>query len=169
MMGILPLGTSLDNESPRSRSLGCWDALDSLQHLITTDFAPAPSSSTVFTPPASFAEFLVSSGFGPKCPQATKEFWTEQLKKNYEGEEGRKRIRMASINLRDRDGLHLRAGDVKCPVLWLHVCQAHCFYSFIVTSQFFRSSIRNGNSTNGSMMTGHRRRSVQRKKCTGRN
>lgn len=28
---------------------------------------------------------------------------------------------MAAINLRDRDGLHLRAGDVKCPVLWLHV------------------------------------------------
>jgi pimeloyl-ACP methyl ester carboxylesterase len=27
---------------------------------------------------------------------------------------------MAAINLRDRDGLHLRAGDVVCPVLWLH-------------------------------------------------
>jgi hypothetical protein len=28
---------------------------------------------------------------------------------------------MAAINLRDRDGLHMRASDVKCPVLWLHV------------------------------------------------
>jgi pimeloyl-ACP methyl ester carboxylesterase len=27
---------------------------------------------------------------------------------------------MATINLRDRDGLHARLGDVKCPVLWLH-------------------------------------------------
>ncbi|KAH7385478.1 Alpha/Beta hydrolase protein [Phaeosphaeria sp. MPI-PUGE-AT-0046c] len=118
--GILPLGTSLDTESPRSRSLGCWDALDSLQHLITTDFTSNTQSSSTFTPPSSFADFLISSGFGPNCPQAMKEFWTEQLKKNYEGEEGRKRIRMAAINLRDRDGLHLRAGDIKCPVLWLH-------------------------------------------------
>lgn len=27
---------------------------------------------------------------------------------------------MATINLRDRDGLHGRLADVKCPVLWLH-------------------------------------------------
>lgn len=27
---------------------------------------------------------------------------------------------MASINLSQRDGLHGRLGDVKCPVLWLH-------------------------------------------------
>jgi pimeloyl-ACP methyl ester carboxylesterase len=27
---------------------------------------------------------------------------------------------MAIINLRDRDGLHARLPDVKCPVLWLH-------------------------------------------------
>jgi pimeloyl-ACP methyl ester carboxylesterase len=27
---------------------------------------------------------------------------------------------MAAINLRERDGLHGRLFDVKCPVLWLH-------------------------------------------------
>lgn len=27
---------------------------------------------------------------------------------------------MATINLRDRDGLHGRLADVKCAVLWLH-------------------------------------------------
>ena len=27
---------------------------------------------------------------------------------------------MAAINLRDRDGLHSRLFDVRCPVLWLH-------------------------------------------------
>ena len=27
---------------------------------------------------------------------------------------------MAAINLRDRDGLHGRLFDVRCPVLWLH-------------------------------------------------
>jgi hypothetical protein len=120
ILGLLPLGTSLDTESPRSRSLGCWDALDSLHHLITTDFAPS-SQSSEFSPSLDFGTFLVNSGFGPKCPQDVRDFWVEELKKNYAGEDGRKRIRMAAINLRDRDGLHLRAGDVKCPVLWLHV------------------------------------------------
>ena len=28
---------------------------------------------------------------------------------------------MAAINLRDRDGLHGRLFDVRCPVMWLHV------------------------------------------------
>ena len=27
---------------------------------------------------------------------------------------------MAAINLRERDGLHGRLFDVKCPVMWLH-------------------------------------------------
>lgn len=27
---------------------------------------------------------------------------------------------MAAINLAERDGLHGRLSDVKCPVLWLH-------------------------------------------------
>lgn len=27
---------------------------------------------------------------------------------------------MAAINLRERDGLHSRLSDVKCPVLWMH-------------------------------------------------
>ena len=27
---------------------------------------------------------------------------------------------MAAINLRDRDGLHSRLFDVRCPVMWLH-------------------------------------------------
>lgn len=28
---------------------------------------------------------------------------------------------MAAINLRERDGLHGRLFDVRCPVMWLHV------------------------------------------------
>jgi hypothetical protein len=28
---------------------------------------------------------------------------------------------MAAINLAERDGLHSRLSDVRCPVLWLHV------------------------------------------------
>jgi hypothetical protein len=50
-----------------------------------------------------------------------RDYWVSEIEKNYAGDEGRKRIRMAAINLRDRDGLHTRAADVECPVLWLHV------------------------------------------------
>lgn len=117
----------MDTESPRSRSLKCWDALDSLHHLITNDFGPA-NSSPDFAPTTDFATFLVNSGFGPNCSSEMRDFWVKELQKNYWGEDGRKRIRMATINLRDRDGLHLRLGDVRCPVLWLHVSHAlFCF------------------------------------------
>jgi len=49
-----------------------------------------------------------------------RQFWTETIKANYRGDDGRRRIRMAAINLSQRDGLHARLSDVKCPVLWLH-------------------------------------------------
>ncbi|KAE8863611.1 hypothetical protein PTNB73_06818 [Pyrenophora teres f. teres] len=67
-----------------------------------------------------FVDFLIEAGFGKACPEHVRRFWEEEMKRNYQGEEGRKRIRMAAINLRDRDGLHLRLEDVRCPVLWLH-------------------------------------------------
>lgn len=61
-------------------------------------------------------------GFGKEeCPEDVRRFWNDEIKKNYQGDEGRRRIRMCAINLRDRDGLHLRLSDVVCPVLWLHV------------------------------------------------
>ncbi|KAK5109591.1 hypothetical protein LTR16_005749, partial [Cryomyces antarcticus] len=42
------------------------------------------------------------------------------IKSNYKGDDGRRRARMAAINLRERDGLHGRLFDIRCPVLWLH-------------------------------------------------
>ena len=36
-------------------------------------------------------------------------------------DDGRRRARMAAINLRERDGLHGRLFDIKCAVMWLHV------------------------------------------------
>jgi hypothetical protein len=43
------------------------------------------------------------------------------MKDNYRGDEGRRALRMAVINMRDRDGLHGRLEYIRCPVLWLHV------------------------------------------------
>ena len=63
---------------------------------------------------------LIDIGFGKNAPTDTREYWQKTIKANYQGDDGRRRIRMAAINLRERDGLHGRLFDVRCPVLWLH-------------------------------------------------
>lgn len=118
ILGIMPLGTSMDYESDRTRALGCWHSLEPLGATIgafssrdkTPDFAPGDD----------FSNYLIDTGMGTDCPTQMREFWKAELAKNYAGDDGRERIRMASINLRDRDGLHTRLPDVVCPVLWLH-------------------------------------------------
>ncbi|KAL7776333.1 hypothetical protein CFE70_006749 [Pyrenophora teres f. teres 0-1] len=110
IQGIIPLGTSLDSESPRSRDLGCWHAVDALAERITGEFGTSAAGDG-FAPSKDFVDFLIEAGFGKACPEHVRRFWEEEMKRNYQGEEGRKRIRMAAINLRDRDGLHLRLED----------------------------------------------------------
>jgi pimeloyl-ACP methyl ester carboxylesterase len=44
----------------------------------------------------------------------------KEIQGNYQGDDGRRRARMAAINLSERDGLHSRLFDVRCPVMWLH-------------------------------------------------
>lgn len=118
IQGIIPLGTSLDFESDRTRSLGCWDAPKLLTGTIdawtTNDYTPD------FEPDDDYCNFLIDIGFGKNCAKEVREFWKKTIKQNYQGDDGRRRARMAAINLRDRDGLHSRLWDVKCPVLWLH-------------------------------------------------
>jgi hypothetical protein len=122
----------MDYESERSRALGCWAALDSLRAQIEawSSRDPVPD----FVPGDTFVDFVVDVGLGKECPAETREFWKKEVAKNYLGEEGRKRIIMASINLRDRDGLHSRLADVSCPVLWLHVS----FAGFICRKLYLR-------------------------------
>ena len=114
----MPLGTSMDYESERARKLGCWDGAASCTPSInewTTN-----SSTPDFEPSTPFCDFLVDTGFGTECPQSVRDYWRSEVKSNYKGNDGRKRARMAAINLRERDGLHGRLPDVRCPVLWLH-------------------------------------------------
>lgn len=81
-----------------------------------TTSKPTPT----FEPATDYCDFLIDIGFGKECPQDTREFWRKTIKENYQGDDGRRRIRMAAINLAERDGLHSRLSDVRCPVLWLH-------------------------------------------------
>jgi pimeloyl-ACP methyl ester carboxylesterase len=116
--GVIPIDTSMSSESPHSLELGCWDACSALSPYI--DAWATPSAMRIFEPDASFIASQIASGFGKDASQPDKDFWSVTMKKNWSGEEGRKRARMAAICLRDRDSLRARLGDVKCPVLWLH-------------------------------------------------
>lgn len=108
----------MDYESERTRKLGCWNGPD----LLTGNINEWSSNSKTddFEPSADFANFLIDIGFGKNCPKEARDYWVKTIKSNYQGDDGRRRIRMASINLRERDGLHGRLFDIRCPVLWLH-------------------------------------------------
>lgn len=124
IVGIIPLGTSMDNESERTRSLGCWDGAEACTGPINkwTTNEKTPD----FEPDTDYCDFLIDIGFGKDCDKAAREFWRKEIKANYQGDDGRRRARMAAINLRERDTLHGRLFDVRCPVLWLHVSYTHC-------------------------------------------
>jgi len=116
--GIIPLGTSMDYESERSRKLGCWDPVGPMTELIASATSATEVSS--YEPTDDYCNYIVDIGFGKDCPASTRTQWTTLVKANYQGDDGRKRIRECAVNLRDRDGLHGRLVNIKCPVLWLH-------------------------------------------------
>jgi hypothetical protein len=109
----------MDFESERTRKLGCWDGAAACTGHIDkwTTTVPTPD----FEPDTDFCDFLIDIGFGKNCPDEVRSYWQKMIKSNYQGDDGRRRARMAAINLRERDGLHGRLFDIKCPVMWLHV------------------------------------------------
>jgi len=108
----------MDYESERTHKLGCWDGAAATTP--TIDAFTTKEATPDFEPGNDFADFLIDIGFGKECPSDARQFWRNQIRSNYRGDDGRKRIRMAAINLRERDGLHGRLFDIRCPVLWLH-------------------------------------------------
>ena len=110
----------MDYESPRSRELGCWDGAQvasSLVQLGTTQ-TPVPD----FEPEDGYCGFLMEIGYGKTCPPELRDKWAGILKNTYRGDDGKRRMCMAAINLATRDGLHARLPFVKSPVRWLQVC-----------------------------------------------
>ena len=55
---------------------------------------------------------VLAAGLGDDGSGSEKQFWLDTYRQNYTGDDGRHRLRTASINLRDRDGLEARLGDV---------------------------------------------------------
>ena len=114
--GIILLGTSMDSESQRSRDLGCWDgvsfctpAIDALAERVSDDWVI----------PTELVDAVLAEGLGEDVPPEERAFWHATHQQNYAGDAGRQRLRLSTINLRDRDGLHGRLDGVRCPVLWL--------------------------------------------------
>ena len=125
ILGVIPIGTSLDSESERSRELNCWNGPD-----IIVPFVEQWTSSQLtpeFEPDTGYCDALINVGFN-ECSEEVREFWRTTIKSNYRGDNGRRRIRMAAINLAERGGLYQRLSDIHCPVMWLHVrfCSGLC-------------------------------------------
>ncbi len=114
--GIILLGTSMDFESPRSRKLGCWDGIEFCTPSIDGLAEPVGDDWVV---PGDFVDAVLGAGLGDDVPDDERAFWHSVYQQNYTGDDGRHRLRVCTINLRDRDGLHARLGGVRCPVLWL--------------------------------------------------
>jgi pimeloyl-ACP methyl ester carboxylesterase len=114
--GIIPLGTSMDYESQRSRDLGCWDGIAFCTPSVD---ALAENVGDDWVVPTEFVDAVLEAGLGQDVAPEERTFWQETHQKNYTGDAGRQRLRISTINLRDRDGLHGRLDSVKCPVLWM--------------------------------------------------
>lgn len=114
--GIIVLGSSMDDESQRSRDLGCWDGIEFCTPAID---ALATSVGDDWVIPTDLVDAVLAEGFGPDVSPDERAFWHAEHQRNYAGDDGRHRLRVSSINLRDRDGLHGRLDGIRCPVLWL--------------------------------------------------
>uniref|UniRef100_A0A8H7K5Y0 AB hydrolase-1 domain-containing protein n=1 Tax=Bionectria ochroleuca TaxID=29856 RepID=A0A8H7K5Y0_BIOOC len=114
--GVIPIGSSMDFESPRSRELGCWDGPEACSGLVGIAGDPAPAHD--FESGDAYCDFLMKIGYGVAVTPEIRDFWAESLKKNYSGDEGKRRICMAAVCLAGRGGLRERLTYIRCPVLW---------------------------------------------------
>ncbi|KAB5545511.1 Alpha/Beta hydrolase protein [Coniochaeta sp. 2T2.1] len=117
ILGLMLLGTSMDYESADSRSKGCWDPKTLLTPFFEKWCSATPTPD--FLVDDVWCGMVGSIGFGSGTTPEMTAFWTETLKAVYRGDEGRKKLKMALLNLLERDGLLLRVRDIVCPVVWL--------------------------------------------------
>lgn len=127
----------MDYESSDSRSKGCWDPAAMLTPFFEKWSSPALAATSA-SASASAGDFVIddvwcgmvgSVGFGEHGTPEKAAFWTRTLQEVYRGDEGRKKAKMALLNLITRDGLLHRLRDVKCPVHWLQVRLVSFFFS----------------------------------------
>ncbi|KAI1207695.1 putative alpha/beta hydrolase [Annulohypoxylon truncatum] len=116
ILGLVTIATSMDCESADSRTKGCWDPA-----AFVTPFVQSWSSSTPthdFVVGDDWIQPVLGLALGSASTPAIAEFWSKSIQRVYAGDHGRRKLRMATINVAERDGLLLRIGDIKCPVHW---------------------------------------------------
>lgn len=114
-LGLILLGTCMDREGPELVQNGCWDGLEMLNQMLTF-FSTAQEN---FQVPQSMTEQLLTMSIGPNLTPEISKTLTKIHEVDYAGPDGQKRIRMATINLRDRDSIVTRLPDITCRVLWM--------------------------------------------------
>ncbi|KAL7814374.1 Alpha/Beta hydrolase protein [Trichoderma gracile] len=117
IQGLMILGSSLDYESAASREKGCWDPATTLGPVVDSLFSTEPTPD--FLIDEGLRESVVNIGFSGVITPEAADFWKATLNKVYSGDNGRKKLRGAFLNLLTRDGLLRRVQDIKCPVYWI--------------------------------------------------
>ncbi|KAK7967201.1 uncharacterized protein PG986_001478 [Apiospora aurea] len=122
IQGILILGSSMDAETAQTREIGCWDPAPFVRPFIEERWAAGAGGAPTpdFMVDDEWIASIAQLGFGKAATPENTEFWTKTLREVYKGDEGRRKLRMATIALVERDGLLFRLPYVKCPVHWLH-------------------------------------------------
>jgi hypothetical protein len=111
ILGVLPLGTSMDYESASARELGAWNPRVDLAPFLEKWSVPNPD----FVVDEVWRGMVAGLGFSGTVGQDVLSFWDQTVKEVYSGDEGRKRLRMALINIMERDGLIRRLFPVAIP------------------------------------------------------
>jgi pimeloyl-ACP methyl ester carboxylesterase len=70
--GIIPLGTSMDFESQRSRDLGCWDGIEFCTPAIDALAEPVGDDWVI---PIEFVDAVLKEGLGEDVPPDERAFW----------------------------------------------------------------------------------------------
>jgi len=117
IQGVIPIGSSMDSESPESRALGCWDGPAAAAGFVDLSGDLSPQSG--FEPGDGFRDFLMEVGYGKTVTPELTQSWGQSLKETYSGDDGKRRICAAAVCLTTRDSLHKRLPQIRCPVLWL--------------------------------------------------
>lgn len=122
IQGILILGSSMDAETAQTREIGCWDPVPFVRPFIEDRWAAGAGGKPTpdFVVDDEWIASIAHLGFGKAATPENTEFWTKTLREIYKGDEGRHKLRMATIALVERDGLLFRLPYVRCPVHWLH-------------------------------------------------
>ena len=107
----------MDYESEHARTIGSWDP----EPVLAPFYERWSNPDADFVPDKAWRDMVATLGFGSVSTPENLAFWDATLLEVYSGEQGRKRLRMALVNLLWRDGLLHRLRDIRCPVHWLHV------------------------------------------------